>query len=437
MQAAPPMDAREEPVATASRGYVFYLLTILLLINIFNFIDRQLPFILIESIKRDLQLTDTQIGVFGGLAFSLLYPFMGLPLARLADRYGRERILAGSLLIWSVLTACTGFAKSFVQLALARVGVSAAEAGATPSAHALIASHFPLHRRGVPLAIFSLGVPLGSMLALIFGGWLDDTVGWRQAFLWLGLPGVLLAIVTILTIKDPDRQARAQRTDVTMWQTIRTLSAKSSFRHLAVAMGAYSMGANAMIVFTPSFLMRSHELTSAGAGLSLGLLYGSAGVIGTLLGGVLADKLGGRDARWRLWAPALGLLAAVPCTLLAWLVTSTSWSLGLLTVPKFSNLLYIAPVFAALQMLVPAKARATASGFLLLFNSLVGMSLGPSIVGMLSDWLTPTLGDQSLRYALLFVPVTQAWAAVHFVLAARSLRQEIDPSQRHAMQESL
>lgn len=415
-------------MATASRGYVIYLLVILLVINIFNFVDRQLPFILVESIKRDLRLTDTQIGIFGGLAFSLLYPFMGLPLARLADRFGRERILAASLLIWSVLTSATGFAHSFIQLALARVGVSAAEAGATPSAHALIASHFPLHRRGIPLAIFSLGVPLGSMLALIFGGWLDDTVGWRHAFLWLGLP--VLAVVTIFTIKDPDRHGRDHQSDVTLWQTVKMLSAKSSFRHLAIAMGAYSMGANAMIVFTPAFLMRSHEFTSTGAGLSLGLLYGSAGVAGTLLGGVFADKLGGRDARWRLWLPALGLLLAVPCTAIAWLAVSTPWCLGLLTVPKFSNLLYIAPVFAALQTLVPAKARATASGFLLLFNSLVGLSLGPSIVGMLSDWLAPQLGTQSLRYALLFVPVTQAWAALHFALAARSLREETDPSQR-------
>jgi MFS family permease len=196
---------------------------------------------------------------------------------------------------------------------------------------------------------------------------------------------------------------------------------------MAYALAVYSMGANAMIVFTPAFLMRTHGLTSAGAGLALGLVYGVAGVAGVLLGGLAGDLLGRRDPRWRMWAPGIGLAVAVPFTLGAWLVPSATWSVLLLAVPKFANLLYFGPVFVALQSIAPLRIHATASAFLLFFNSLIGQMFGPFIVGFLSDALEPMLGTQSLRYALCFVVLTQVVAALHFVVAARTLMADAHP----------
>jgi MFS transporter, Spinster family, sphingosine-1-phosphate transporter len=409
-----------------------YVMGLLLLINVLNFIDRQIPFILAQSIKRDLHLSDGEIGLLGGLAFSLIYPIMGIPLARAADRFGPKWILAGSLLLWSSLTALGSLVTNFGQLFAARLGVAAGEAGSTPTAHALIASYYPLERRGMPLAVFSLGVPLGSMLALMAGGWLNDVASWRQALFWLGIPGVLLAIAATLTLREPKATRgileRTTAEDIPLWGVIKLLMGKRAFRQMALGIGVYSMGANAMIVFTPSFLMRTHALSATAAGLWLGLMYGIFGVAGTLAGGSLSDKLGKTDGRWRLWAPALGLALAAPCTLAAWLVPNTPLSLSLLAAPKFANLLYIAPIFAALQTLVPATARASASALLLFFNSSIGLAFGPPIVGGLSDWLARSYGPDSLRYALCLVPITQIWAAMHFAVAAKSLEKELDVS---------
>jgi MFS family permease len=411
----------------ASR-YLGYLLTLLLLVNIFNFIDRQLPFILAQAIKRDLQLSDTQIGLLGGVAFSLLYPFLGLPLARMADRYGHKLVLGISLLVWSAITSLTGFSMNFAQLCAARIGVSIGEAGATPAGHALIAAHYPLHRRGLPLALFSLGVPIGSMLALVLGGWIMTTVGWRGAFVWAGLPGLILALLMFLFVREPTNVVEERSPNVGMWQTTRRLLGKPTFRQLAFAMGPYSMSANAMIVFTPAFLMRSHHLDTLHTGLWLGLIYGTAGVAGVMTGGVVADRLGTRDPRWRVWAPALAMLVAVPCTLFAWMVGSTALCIALLVVPKFCNLVYPAPIFAAAQTLVPRNARAVVSSLLLLFNSFIGLAFGPLLVGVLSDHLAPRFGDDALRYALLAIPVLQLWSVLHFALAAPHLTNDIDPS---------
>lgn len=407
-----------------TRARLWWIMTLLLLVNILNFVDRQIPFILAESIKRDLDLSDTHIGILGGVAFAVVYSTLGIPLARLGERTGRVWVLTGSLVVWSALTALGGLAQNFTQLVATRLGVAAGEAGSTPAAHSLISSYFPPGRRGIPLAIFSLGVPLGTMLGLIAGGWIVEHWTWRQAMIAVGVPGLILAIVTAISLHEPPRPVGASRAEESMFNTLKMLWKKKSFRHMAFGISAYSMGANATIVFTPAFLMRTYELSSANAGLTLGILYGVAGVGGTLAGGVLGDWLGKRDQRWRLWLPALGLLIAMPMTFGAWFAPTAGLSLLLLAGPKFANLLYIGPIFVALHSIAPAQSRATASAFLIFFNSLIGVSLGPLITGMLSDWLTPTFGQFSLRYALCFVLITQVWAAWHFWIAARSIRAE-------------
>ena len=409
-----------------SRLRLWWIMTVLLLVNILNFVDRQIPFILAESIKRDLQLSDTQIGVLGGIAFAVVYSTLGIPLARLGERIGRVWVLSGSLLVWSMLTALGGLAQNYIQLVGTRLGVAAGEAGSTPTAHSLISSYFPPGHRGVPLAIFSLGVPLGTMLGLFAGGWISQIWTWRQAMIAVGVPGLLLALVTIFTLREPPLSNEAkQDPDISLLQTLMALLKKRSFRHMAAGIAVYSMGANATIVFTPAFLMRTYGMSSAGTGLSLGLLYGVAGVAGTLSGGVLGDWLGKRDQRWRLWLPALGLLIAMPFTLGAWFAPTGALSVLLLSGPKFANLLYIAPIFVALHSIAPLRSRATASAFLIFFNSFIGVSFGPLITGLLSDWLEPSMGVFSLRYALCFVLLTQIWAAFHFWISARSIRADV------------
>lgn len=418
------MNDREEPAPLpVGRLYLWWLITVLLLVNILNFVDRQSVFILAEDIKRDLALTDTDIGLLGGLAFAVVYSTLGIPLARIAEMYGRKRILAAVLFLWSALTALGGLAQNFVQLVATRLGVAAGEAGSTPTAHSLISAYFPERRRGLILAIYSLGVPLGTMIGLILAGWINQVASWRTAMIALGAPGILLALLLLVTIREPPAQAEKVK-EQRLWLTLRALWSRPSFRQMAYGQAVYSMGANAAIVFAPAFLMRTYGLDSASTGLSLGIVYGVIGVAGTLIGGAMGDRFGGRDARWRLWLPGLVLIAAMPLTLGAWFAPDPTSSVALLAGTKFANLFYFGPIFVALHSIAPVHARGTASAVLLFFNSLVGISMGPLVTGLISDWLEPSFGLMSLRYALCFVVVTQLWAAIHFFLAARSIRED-------------
>lgn len=413
------------------RLYLWWLMAVLLMVNIVNFVDRQSVFILAEDIKRDLSLSDTHIGLLGGLAFAVVYSTLGIPLARIAEMYGRTRVLSLLLVIWSALTALGGLAQNFLQLAATRLGVAAGEAGSTPAAHSLISSYFPEARRGFVLAVFSLGVPLGTMIGLVLAGWISQVASWRVAMFALGLPGILLALLLVLTIREPAVQiekVRQQR----LGQTLRALWKRPSFRQMAYGQAVYSMGANAAIVFAPAFLMRTYNLDTASAGLSLGLVYGVVGVAGTLVGGIMGDRFGKKDARWRLWLPGLVLVAAMPLTLGAWFAADATTSVALIAGTKFANLFYFGPIFVALHSIAPVHARGTASAVLLFFNSLIGVSLGPLITGAASDWMEPAFGAMSLRYALCFVVLTQIWAAVHFFLAARTIRADAAAAQAEA-----
>jgi MFS family permease len=263
------------------------------------------------------------------------------------------------------------------------------------------------------------------MVGLMAGGWINQELGWRDALMLAGMPGLALALLVAFTISTPAKPAaRKRQEDLPLLPSLKLLWNKPTFRQMAFALGVYSMGANAMIVFTPAFLMRTYALSSAGAGASLGLVYGIAGVAGVLAGGFSGDILGRKDPRWRVWIPGIALGVVFPFTLAAWFAPTSTWSVILLAAPKFSNLIYMGPVFVALQLIAPVNMRALASAFLLFFNSFIGQAVGPFMVGYLSDVLEPTLGRMSLRYALCFVVLTQVWAAVHFFLAARTLKAD-------------
>lgn len=406
------------------------ILGVLVSVNILNFLDRLLPSILVEAIRRDLRLSDTQIGLMGGVAFAVVYSFGSIWLARIADRHSPRTVISISLAFWSVATAFSGLAKGFAHLLLARSSVAAGEAGSTPAGHSLIARIFPESSRSVAMAIFSLGVPIGATLGLSLGGWINDAFNWRAAFFVAGVPGLIVAALIRFVIPDPPRSTDGQPSVGGFLDTLRLLFAKRSFRHMAIASSLFAIGSYAMNVFAAAFLIRIHHVTSAQAGLLFGLAFGLGGLVGTFSGGALGDWLGRRDPRWRQGVPAIGLALSAPTALLAFLTPSVAISVACLTGVYLFGLMYLAPTFAAAQALVPDEIRATVSGVLLFCLTLVGATVGPLLVGFFSDVLAPHYGTLSLRYALSVMPLTMIWSAVHFALAARALPADLLPQDR-------
>ena len=424
-EARPPDGGPPNSGTYSLSGRGLYVVVLLLIVNIFNFVDRQLPFILIGSIKAELLLTDSQIGLMAGLAFAIVYSFASLPLAHIADRWSPRWVLSLSLATWSGMTALSGLAGNFIQLVLARIGVAGSEAGCTPSAHSLISRLIVPNRRALALALFSLGVPIGSMFGLMLGGWINDVANWRTAFFVVGLPGLIIAIICWWTLPalPPNRVAHVAPTP--FFATLRYLFKLRSFRYMAAASSLYACGSYAINVFAPAFLMRVHGLSSSQAGLRMGIVFGVGGLIGTFAGGVLGDWLGRRDEAWRQIVPAIGQWLSLPTALAAWLVPDVTLSVVFLTLSYMFGLLYFAPTFAAAQSLVRDEIRATTSAALLFCLTLVGSSVGPMVVGWLSDALMPRFGALSLRYALCSSVVTIALSACCFHLAGRSLADDL------------
>ncbi len=418
------MDASRNPGGWGLTGRGAVVLTILLLINALNFVDRLLPFILISSIKADLNLSDSEIALMAGLSFALVYSIAALPLAHLADRTSPRRVLTVALATWSMMTALSGFATSFLHLVVGRMGVAASEAGCNPAAHALISRTFSPDRRAMALAIFSLGVPIGSMIGLVLGGWINDVANWRTAFLVVGLPGLILAIISWFILPELGRAA-PQSEGTGFRKSIRYLFGLRSFRHMAAGSSLYACGSYAINVFAAAFLIRVHGLSTAQAGLGFGLAFGIGGLAGTFLGGWLADRLGKKDVRWRQWIPAIGQLLAFPVTIGAWLVPDATVSIILLTFSYVFGLLYFAPSFATAQSLATGGMRAMASAVLGFCLTLVGASVGPIVVGWASDAWAGQLGVESLRYAMCLMGFTILWSAWHFHLAARALPADL------------
>jgi predicted MFS family arabinose efflux permease len=422
------------PVFENLGGRAALTLIVLLLINVVNFIDRQLPFILIEPIKAELHLSDSQVGLLAGLTFALTFSVATVVLARIADRWNPRSMIIATLAVWSGFTALSGLATGFVSLLMARVTVSASEAGSTPSAHALVSRLYPARRRAFALAIHSLGVPLGSMIGLVLGGWINEVADWRTAFFIVGLPGILLAIAAALVLP------RTGRVPVTPPAGggqdavgARSLLGLVSFRHMAAACALYACGSYAINVFAASFLIRVHHLSTAQAGLAFGLAFGFGGLAGTFLGGVISDALGRRNPRWRLLVPAIGQLLSFPTALATWLVPDATLSVACLALSYIFGLLYYAPTFAAAQQLAAEGERATATALLSFCLNLIGSSIGPMVVGWTSDRLAPHYGSLSLRYALCLMGITILWSAWHFWRGSRVLEADLDlTARRHA-----
>ena len=410
-------------------------LWILLIVYIFNFIDRQIVNILAEPIARDLGLSDTQIGLMTGLAFALFYTVLGIPIARFADRgtTSRPKVIATALAVWSAMTALCGLAQNFGQLLLARIGVGVGEAGCTPPAHSLISDMVPPERRSSALAFYSLGIPIGTLLGMIIGGTLADFVGWREAFVIVGLPGVAMALVVWFVIKDPRQSDAAtilrnqnQPAALPIKEALREVMLSRAFVLLLFAGSAASFLAYGKTTWTTIFFQRTHDLSPGQVGLWFGIISGVGGIFGTWLGGYLADRFGAKNRRHVLSAPAIGMALAVPLALLAYQASSWPVALILLFLPTVFNSFYYGPTYSAAQGLVPLRARAIASASLLFFQNLIGLGLGPLFFGMLSDWLQPAYGEESVRYVLYGAAVLGLVPAFFFWRCGLRLNEELD-----------
>lgn len=424
------MSGKPFEVTKAYRGYV---LALLCTVYVFNFTDRQILAILLQSIKQEFSLSDTQLGLLGGFAFAVFYTTLGIPLAKLADRKSRRTILAVCVATWSAMTALCGLATGFVSLLLARIGVGIGEAGGSPPSHSLISDYFPPEKRGAALGIYSMGLSGGILVGLLAGGWINQFYGWRMAFFIVGLPGILLALVLRLTLRDPPRgyseNRIASRDTPTALETLRHLWRRRSFRHIPLAAGLYTFAAYGGAMWAPSFFMRSHGMTSGEVGTWLALIYGLAGAAGTFFGGYFCDRLSNAtgDQRWYMWLPGAAIFVSVPFVFAVYLSPSPVPALLFLIVPYFLSHMWLGPAYAMTQGLAGLRMRAMAAAIFLFINNIIGLALGPWAVGILSDLLSGRFGIHSLRYALLGVTVVMSmWAAVHFLLAARTLREDLE-----------
>jgi predicted MFS family arabinose efflux permease len=420
----------EKPSEITPR-YANYALGLLLGVYIFNFIDRQILSILIENIKGEIHLSDTELGFLGGIAFALFYTFAGIPIARWADRGSRRNIISISVLIWSLFTAFTGAARNFWMILVARIGVGVGEAGCSPPAHSLISDLFPAERRGRALSIYALGIPIGGSLGTLIGAWVGDLFGWRMAFVAVGLPGILLALIVRMTLREPARGGsevtRPVETDAqSLPEVLRFMAGLRSFWHFSFAGALHAFVGYGAAYFVPSFFARVHEMGLAERGTWLSLV-GLVAVVGTYLGGWLGDRLAPRDMRWYLWVPAIATLAGVPIALGYYLSANPYVALLLFGIPAgIAGPMYLGPTFALTQTLVKPRMRALASAILLFVMNLIGLGIGPWFVGFASDALAPRFGAESLRWALVsIVSVGNLWAAIHYFLAARTLRVDL------------
>lgn len=417
---------------TYTPKYRNYALAVLFLGYVVNFIDRSILAILLEPIKLELALTDTQLGLLGGLAFALFYTTLGIPIAALADRWSRVKILSIAMVIWSGMTAVCGFAQSFTMLLLARIGVGVGEAGASPPSHSLISDYFPIETRATALSIYALGIPFGSMVGNFVGGWGAEALGWRHTFVLVGAPGIFIALLIWMTLREPPRGMADARTVVedepapAVREVIARLWQRVAFRHIAFAAGLHAFVGYGAGTWNAPFLIRSHDMPITEVGSWLALISG-IGAIGTFMGGYLSDKLSDRfnDRRWYMWVPGLSTILMVPFQFVAYLYGGLWAVIPSLMVVSILGGMYLGPSFAMTQALVSLRMRAVASAILLFMLNIIGMGMGPYLVGVVSDVLAPATGIHSLRYALCFAVLVNVWAACHYFLGARSLRGDL------------
>jgi predicted MFS family arabinose efflux permease len=421
---ATPIPPNERSGERGGDGYKNLVLGLLLAAYTFNFIDRTIIATIGQAIKVDLKITDTQLGLLGGLSFAALYTVLGIPIARLAERRNRVTIISVALVVWSGFTVACGFAANFVSLLILRVGVGVGEAGCSPPSHSLISDIYSPGRRASALSVYAFGIPLGAMIGAAAGGWLAQAYGWRIAFMVVGAPGILLALLTKLIIREPVRggadpvERAALAEDVTAhavagpargWPALAWMLRE--FKELGAVIGNLfgnwpvlnmvlgitltSLGGYGIGQFSPPYFNRAFGLDYATVGLIFGLIGGVSSGLGTLAGGFVSDRASRGGAAWYALTPAIGLAIATPIYFLAY--TRLDWRLAavILLLPGLFHYTYLGPTFAVVQNVVETRRRATATAVLFLFLNLIALGGGPYLTGVIIDRLAQNHFAQS------------------------------------------
>jgi predicted MFS family arabinose efflux permease len=410
---------------TVGKRVAGYALALLTLISFFNYMDRMVLAVLLEPIRKELHLGDGQLGLLTGFAFAALYATLGIPLARLADRASRVKLLAVCLGLWSLMTAATGGARSFTQLFFARMGVGIGEAGCLPAAHSLIGDYFPPERRALGVSTFQAGALAGVSAGLLIAGILADHLGWRGALFVVGLSGLPLAVIVPTTLGEPLRRGHDRALALeSAWSAIAALLRRRALAQLIIAISIGGFGNYGINQWLPSFYVRSFGLSLTKVGLWAGMAAGVGGVLGVICGGLAAVRLSARDARWELWLPAIAYASAAPVYALAFLSRTPELAIGIVMLATFLVASGAGVAMSAIQTFAEPNRRATAIALTLFLSSVLGLGLGPLLVGLLSDVLKPAFGQDSLRYALLASTSVLVWAGAHFYFASRAANRD-------------
>jgi MFS family permease len=417
------------PARAAGTNSARYVLFILTLVYVVNYLDRQILGILLPYIQKEFTLSDFQGGLLSGTAFAVIYATLGIPLATLADRMSRRNIIAASLATFSLMTVLSGFVTKVWQLALTRVLTGVGEAGTGPSINSMIADLYPPEKRAGALAFYSAGLNIGLLLGFFGGGWMLEHYGWRSAFLASGAPGLLIVLLLLFTVREPQRGVVERIVDAqaapNLWATVRHLASLPSFRWIAFGCAMSAFGGYANLYFVPKFLIVSHHMTPIQVGVALSLLTGVAGAIGTWLSGVWADRASTRNLNWYMYVPIICTFIALPFAPLFLLTPSTAICLAAATMPSLMGATYLGPSYAMAQGMVPLRMRAQTIGILLFILNMIALGLGPATVGLISDLLKPTFGADSLRYALLTNMVSASLGALCYWRATRTLKADL------------
>ena len=420
----------------AKPSYRWYVLIMLAVMYAFSIMDRQILSILLEDIRAEFVLTDLQLGLLSGVAFALFYATLGIPIARLADRYSRVNIISIAVALWSVMTALCGAASSFWYLFLARVGVGVGEAGGNPPAHSVISDYFNKDERSFALSVYTSGAALGLLLGLVTGGFIAEYYGWRWAFVCAGVPGLALALVLKLTVREPVRggleegNSSSSRIDESFLATFRRLWANRPYRFVNLGYSISIFVGYAYTIWLPALYLRQFDLSQSQVGVVVGFTSAGLGTAGLLAGGYLADRLGKRDSRGPALMCMVALLMTLPVYLTAlwssdWIVTTVFFGAGL-----FLFSLSQAPGLAIIQTVVAPNQRAQAAAYVMFLANILGLGLGPVLLGALSDMFAPEYDYRSLNIALGIITLALVPAAIFYGLTGKVLREH-RPSKRH------
>lgn len=411
-------------------GWYPYLVVLFLgLVYTFSYLDRQIVAILAEPIKNDLNLTDTQVGMLSGLMFALFYTAFGIPVAWLADRKNRVRIVALACFLWSAFSGLCGLAQNFTHLVIARIGVGVGEAGGSSPSMSIIADYFPPHKRGGAISLFSLGVPLGATIGVAFGAWVAGEYGWRTAFIAVAIPGVLLSLLLLLLVREPvrgryDPPSEVKSEPASVKECLDTYKKTPTLSLLLLSAGTYSFVFNAFGAWAPALLMRAKGATLEDISVYYSVVFGLAMAIGMFASGFLADRFALRRISAYATFPAVALAIGVPFFVAGVMADNWQLALGLLAVPMLMNMMFVAPGFAIVQNVAPANQRATASAILMFVNNLVGMGLGPLFVGALSQHFSKTMeSGAALQQAMLWITPFYIPAIIALVLVGKALEK--------------